>query len=663
MIPAWLRSTAGSRLESGVSPAAEFPSQARYRLAAQNMLVLGENKPDIVHVDKLRGFSRSVTQKYEEASSLVRSLPKIDREGRTWDELERVFPNLASGKGVESPQPGEMRRGTLIQKFDMFPKPGQPIANFKRQSEQTPIQKTMKEGEARKRPILPGQRLFSHVAEITPRKIAEPEKLESAVEDVEAPEERLLPAADQRLSEPPPEPEPKSELSTISQKVPEELTPPESEVRMALPDISHDEGSLALAEGNDRQESPRELKPAIPMQGPPANLKLSKALPVIKPPAHQLEILKALPTMPRQGRALPPASRPTSSQNTVQRTPDHTIISKPAPIQPRADQPRADQPPAIQPQADQPHAIRPQAGQPLAIQPRAGQPHADLPRADHPLAIQPLAGQPHTDLPRADQPLAIRPQAGQPLAIQPAAPKNQEQEFHETPVSSPERIFSAPAAPKRDPTQNLSGDQPNIGMDIALAPLRKVIDHRRQSGEGLVRSISPGQIKQIQPSPQLQRPNLPLLSPEKYRFEINAARAMNRDDKMLQALTFAEPAFANQPRTAHLFPLKQAAEWNSRQQPSIRREDAPPSQTPPALDEKILDPVYARQPVPQPDQGSGMGITQAVQASNNVVQREGGTVSPPSSPSTDLTSLADDVFPYIKRLLEIERERTHGSLR
>jgi hypothetical protein len=135
---------------------------------------------------------------------------------------------------------------------------------------------------------------------------------------------------------------------------------------------------------------------------------------------------------------------------------------------------------------------------------------------------------------------------------------------------------------------------------------------------------------------------------------------------MLQPLTFAEPAFADQPRTANLFPLKQAAEWNSRQQPSIRREEAPPAQIPPALDERILDPVYTRQPAALPDQGSGMGniqAGQAVQAANNVVQREGGEVSPPSSPSTDLTSLADDVFPFIKRLLEIERERTHGSLR
>ena len=61
------------------------------------------------------------------------------------------------------------------------------------------------------------------------------------------------------------------------------------------------------------------------------------------------------------------------------------------------------------------------------------------------------------------------------------------------------------------------------------------------------------------------------------------------------------------------------------------------------------------------------GTISANAQSNNVVQRVGASPEQPESPAsvppTDLGKLADDVLPYVKRLMEIERERTRGSYR
>jgi hypothetical protein len=195
-----------------------------------------------------------------------------------------------------------------------------------------------------------------------------------------------------------------------------------------------------------------------------------------------------------------------------------------------------------------------------------------------------------------------------------------------------------------------------------------------------------------QQPPMVQQPQSPLISPQKYKMELNTSNFDVPGEEVSQSGVSALPLSFNlsrnlpagwQARTTSSHPTMPQQkmlsnlpaperEAENRLSPSLMQNDLTriqPSQMQSQLINQesfvMLNPK--RQPQISTSREMQRGAISATAQSNNVVQRSGASPEQPeppaSAPPTDLGKLADDVLPYVKRLLEIERERTRGSYR
>ncbi len=626
MLTGWLRDLVSRHASPGAAYVPYVPFRTPFRPLTQNAASSGEQSSNLVHRQMFEGFAKSVTQKFEDVKELVPYVSKFTgEETETWDDVERVFPSTKSGSSrrEEPLQPGEMRSGTVIQKFDMFPKPGQPIESFKAQSPQSTSRTRTKETAPQKRVLTPGQRLFSRVTEITPNKPSEPQF--DTTEETEEPENSTLQAVAQPEAQPvfpepvhfDAEPEPLTEKETELQMPDELLQQPlaEEEATENLPEIPpqrpsetpvemplhqtpglEEPAKSEMAEAN--QEETREVLPvALPKAqpvAPPAGEKLPKALPVSKESEHQEKVHRALPatTKPPQAHQSPVTSR------VVQRS-------------------------------------------------------ADLP-------ISP--DQNESPLPETEEEKTV-------LAQQIVPP------LSETDVS-----FSSMPRPQMD--QEGNEQESGSGLTEVEMPLRRVVQQRQQASRGVVQSTKGVQLKPAaQQPPLVQQPQSPLISTQKYKMELNTSRFDAQGEDTTQSSVSALPlpfnfprdlSASSQERITPAYPTTLEHEADNRLIPSMMQNDLAvlqPSQMQPQpmLPESFVALNQKRQPQISASRDSQRGATGASAQSQNVVQRSGASPEQPAAPSpampTDLGKLADDVLPYVKRLLEIERERTRGYIR
>jgi hypothetical protein len=323
MLTGWLRDLVSRHAAPGGIGCPLRSFQDSFSSFDHKKRLLRVNKVPILFIVKcLMGLPEALHKNLRIQKRLFLMFPKSQaRKTKTWGEVERVFSGAQSGsiRHEEPLQPGEMRSGTVIQKFDMFPKPGQPVESFKAQSTPSTSRTRTKETAPPKKGVTPGQRLFSRVTEITPNKPYEPQS-EAAADEVEEPEKTSLQPDVQPAYPEPSLADVEPELQTPAKPVqqtqaedePENLLeakpqkPSNSPVDMPLHQTPGREEPVKPEKREAKQEETRE-KPliAVPKAQPVAKSvdeKLPKAMPVRKETEQQDKVHRALPVTAKPGK-------------------------------------------------------------------------------------------------------------------------------------------------------------------------------------------------------------------------------------------------------------------------------------------------------------------------------------------------------------------------
>jgi hypothetical protein len=627
MLTGWLRDLVSRHAAPGASVVPYVPFRTPFRPLTQKATTSGEQGSNLVHRQMFDGFARSVAQKFEDTKALVPYVSKItDEKTKTWGEVERVFSGAQSGsiRHEEPLQPGEMRSGTVIQKFDMFPKPGQPVESFKAQSTPSISRTRTKETAPPKKGVTPGQRLFSRVTEITPNKPYEPQS-EAAADEVDEPEKTSLHPDVQ-----PAYPEP-----SLADVEPELQTP-------AKP--------VQQTQAEDEPENLLEAKPQKPSNSP------------VDMPLHQT---------PGREEPVKPEKREVKQEETREKP--LIAVPKAQPVAKSVDEklPKAMPVRKESEQQDKVHRALPVTAKPgkIPLQTRQG-----------PMTSRVV--QRSTDLPETSvQNESALPEIGE---------EQKAASVQQIMPPMPEADALMPRLQFEQPASEQESQSAITGLEM---PLRKDVQQRQQTSKGLVHSTKAVQMKPAAQQPLLvQQPQSPLISPQKYKMELNTSNFDVPGEEVSQSgvsalplsfnlsrnlpagwqarTTSSHPTMPEQKMLSHLPAPQREAE--NRLSPSLMQNDLTsiqPSQMQSQLINQesfvMLNPK--RQPQISTSSEMQRGVKSAIAQSNNVVQRSGASPEQPeppaSAPPTDLGKLADDVLPYVKRLLEIERERTRGSYR
>jgi hypothetical protein len=217
---------------------------------------------------------------------------------------------------------------------------------------------------------------------------------------------------------------------------------------------------------------------------------------------------------------------------------------------------------------------------------------------------------------------------------------------------SPVPSQTEPAMPHIQPVEF----NPQAESEKVEFPMRIVANQRRQFAKGFFDVPMPVFSQNPAQSPLVRNPQKPLFSPQKYRFESNAKnydqlmpvnehiQASEASLSMDLADTISPVVHAEStPDSVH-----QMTQMTPNPQPAVLRAEAP-----------VFRPFNPAAIVRKE--------TPIRSASGNAVQREVEQPSenpePQAAPKTDYKKLAEDVYPFVKRLLEIEKERSRGNLR
>jgi hypothetical protein len=154
-----------------LSPVTSQFGGRKFRLAAQKMRVLHKDHLGLSSFGSSVEMANTLQAKFRSPRSLLHVTPVGAREKSFWSEVKQVFP--VSGGAETPPEPGELRRGSLIQRFETVPQPGQSLESFKEQIQDKPVVrkpdgvKSEVISQPKKPNLVPRGRLSARIQELT----------------------------------------------------------------------------------------------------------------------------------------------------------------------------------------------------------------------------------------------------------------------------------------------------------------------------------------------------------------------------------------------------------------------------------------------------------------------------------------------------------------
>jgi len=670
----------------------------KFKLAAQKMRYLDEKKLGRFHPETIERFGKTVPEKFKQVQRLLHLPITRGRDVGFWTEIEKPLPNQQPSRLETPPQPGELRPGTVIQKFPMFPKPGQSIESFKEQVRSIPKAPSRVVPQTPR--LDPKSRLFSRIQEITDH---EEKSGKEPLEKPSTPE--VSPVAEspqpsvgetvQRQEEIPSEAgvEPPEELDATQDLEPSARPEPEMEVHPDLSEREPPKIEKLPSEG-------AEIAPPLPTEppkleaetAPPTKPSLKLAQPAQKD--RPLPGIRALPKAKSRPVAVPlPKAKPSSTQAPqVQRSPD-------APKPPRARPvtgtvtPADDQIPPPQTvsesqlRGDIVQALQPSPAAETLLPPSPETQRLVLPTSREAALPAPppkskLGLPQETEAPLPVPTEKIPPAPPPAAAVKAPAPELREGEPPLSPLE--QEMDTTPIQPLAERVE---------GATALEMPLRRKIESRMRV-PGALKSLEPEIIRPTPAAPLLIQRESPLVPARKYRPPTQPSR---------EPETPVPPPFAalgsTPPSVQDQVPIHFAAEGPvamQRQTPPIPLEGEPGASQPEPLSMSLAYPssTGTRQmmPAPQPtaslplqsaqlpsmletpeerslelmpeterpepvsiprveDQPSEPGKIETVRRIDEPAEEES------EIPEIDLDQLAEKVLPKVKRILEIESER------
>ena len=123
----------GSKSQSGTQPFSvqKFPAMSqfvgkKYSLAAKKMRYINKQNLGNIQPEDLARTGKLVTEKVKNVGSLLMLKPKSVAGKSVWSEVEQQHVGSVAGGQQPQPESGTLSRGSVIQKFDVFPNRGNP---------------------------------------------------------------------------------------------------------------------------------------------------------------------------------------------------------------------------------------------------------------------------------------------------------------------------------------------------------------------------------------------------------------------------------------------------------------------------------------------------------------------------------------------------------
>ncbi len=566
----------------------------KFQLAARKMRSLDPAKLGSLQPAKIL---RPLFTPFEEAKGLLHLKP-VEEEGTApWSEVETVFP-VAQGESEPAPREGELRQGSIIPRMPTFPKPGEDLQAFREKVERRP--KTSAPAVEPSKPHLsPNARLFSRVQEF---------QTKTAAEDLATP-----PVSDDTLA-PSPVPEKARRQKDIEQKPPAEpsMQPVKEEItvrRAAAPAVPAPPPAKVSSQQLPPRETPVPTQPETHQVQPPSRLPEKRTVRPAKTPEKKTAPLpEAKPSaLPRQKAKEAPLVRPLASKKKppAEAATPAPIPEAPAPQKPSIVKPsRAAVPAPTEPEKDVPHleSAAPASMPDLAgVNPPPVSPETGiLPAFEAPVRTSAEYRRQAPARVRSLDAEKLKPQVGRLVQHQPQKPLIPPQKYH----------AASPAAIHRQPAESPAGELPHP------AP----IENPEKPSDSIVR-----------PQAQLPKPEVTSLRPS----PSPAARPVP------MALAYP-PRPAASKENAQVVPTPAGPPIGTSQQSS--QAPATINRSPDAAN-VIQRKWPENEGGAAPSTGGGGGAAPA---------DSGGAGA---AAGTDLAQLAEDVFPYVKRLIEIESDR------
>jgi hypothetical protein len=721
LLSPWLRSNTSQNSEQDV----HMPVGKRHVLAARKMRVLDDQKLGIAHPENLRALGANFIEKLSSIQSMVHFSPNITRDPSIWSQVDRVYPTSTAEAPRQPDQPGVMRAGSIIQKFSMTPKPGQSIESFKEQASRTNKPKTasprpqkpslpskarlfsrvqeinpnVKNPEPRlgdvdsPMPLSPLPEKSTHAPADRAPDLIQPELpkemgLQEEKPQIPVPEQALKPAqsdpASQIQQERPEHPSPADLSSDLPLHAPllENQTEPEAPARAEIIDETPSAPKVEASPVSAQEKTQAKLSEEKPVEP------LPQAQPVKKQDDKQAaRVFKAAPFQSPLRSDQPPSKPVSRPSQTVQRQLDRPSASpslppaeKGAPVQPSSDQAAISSP--RKPPENTSERL-PKASLISGEEPLQAEPETPLRVLSNPPTAAPSAENPPQD--SFDPPLAAAPSINsitQGILAPPLAAAVSTESLSHDPFDSP------PAAPPNIPA-------PVEPVQPPVAPPSLTLHHRLIERKASVQALKPATskiLRQPQAKPLVQ-PQPPLVSTHKYRLETQTAPdavppqmshpssgpapvpAVQREVESFQPAN--QPAFSSQPPAMVLAEPQLRKVKTSQSTPAA--VNAPLTVAPqiPVKIEKSSHPkasdagtakfsANAAKPQIRPLKSALGGVVQRRWEEHSGPQSassssNGGSDQAPEQQSLDLDQLANDILPLVKRLLDIELERSSGG--
>jgi len=188
MLTPGLRKPSDKQRSGGLSSIFTGFGGGKLKLAAQKMRALDVGNLGKIQPKAHQNFAETIPQKFQEVQELIHLPPKFTRETSIWSKIDRPLPTQTGARFDLPPQPDELLQGSPIQKFSMFPQPGQSLGDFKQQARSIPKPKTKPKALPKPR-LDPSAQLFTSIQEISKPAESPPE-----IPEVDDPEHTEPPA-------------------------------------------------------------------------------------------------------------------------------------------------------------------------------------------------------------------------------------------------------------------------------------------------------------------------------------------------------------------------------------------------------------------------------------------------------------------------------------
>ncbi len=629
MLTPGLKDSAGQ--QRSFSPVLDGLGSQRYSQIIQNMRFLGQQRLGSLKPESINLIGRELPAKFANISDLLHIKAPSAPDSSIWSQVDQTLPagGPASSPVAQTPdEPGTMRQGTVISRLPTVPKTAQGFESIKQQIQSraasakpaVPARKTPRPGD-------PSVRRFARIEEISSKETP------AASESPAATPPAVPPATVQRQTEPAPDvlkadapaPEPVELPEPPETRTPERPAPVSETLKPPAP------------------RTPEQPAPVSEPQKPPAPRAPERPVPVSTPPkALEAETpAQAAPVSTPAARPEAPLPRAVPTPKKQDQTPALSLVEGPVLALPQARP-----------------APTPQAGK-LTQTPAAPNP------------------QPKTSAPAPSA--VIQRQVDKPsFAEKPDSLESPDLPFLKSGETRQESsIASIPDAPVESAAAELPGqDAPAPFAQPAPrqpeAPFLARLSRRKAVSEQ-VRFLEPKIVK-----PETSRPAL-------LRHDLGQPKRQSRAGSP-QAPEPAQPTILARPRPAAtqspVRPSEQPVPQAGRAQvpvemPVARRTEslAPLPVKSPLVEQAVVSHQLPKNQAPP----EARSMPKVAAASSNVVQRlweehsesgsgSGGGSSAPRDDSGgaslfDLDKLAEEVFPIVKRLIEIESERSSGYLR